>query len=198
VSAGDARSICVFCGSSPGVRPAYAEAARATGRALLERGLGLVYGGGRVGLMGIVADTVLAGGGQVVGVIPDALMRREVGHEGLTVLHVVETMHERKALMADLSAGFVALPGGLGTYEEFFEVLTWSQLGFHPKPCGVLNVEGYFDPLLALVEHGMAEGFIRERHRALVLDDTDAGRLLDRFAGFRADPGDKWIEPGQR
>jgi uncharacterized protein (TIGR00730 family) len=190
--------ICVFCGSSAGKRPAYAEAARATGRALLERGLGLVYGGGNVGLMGVLADTVLAGGGEVIGVIPEALMRREVGHSGLTTLHVVDTMHQRKALMADLSSGFVALPGGLGTYEEFFEVLTWSQLGFHPKPCGVLNVDGYFEPLLDMVAHGVTEGFIRDRHQALVMHDSDAGRLLDRFSSFKPDAGDKWIWPEQR
>jgi hypothetical protein len=188
----------VFCGSNPGRRPEYTEAARALGRALVERGLGLVYGGGKVGLMGIVADTVLAGGGEVVGVIPEALMAREVGHAGLTRMHVVRTMHERKALMADQADGFVALPGGFGTFEEFCEVLTWSQLGFHPKPCGLLNVAGYYDPLLALFDRGVEERFIPPQHRALVIEETDPSRLLDRFATFRPPATPKWITPEER
>jgi uncharacterized protein (TIGR00730 family) len=192
------RRICVFCGSNPGRRPEYAGAAREMGRVLVERGLGLVYGGGKVGLMGIVADTVLAGGGEAVGVIPEALMAREVGHLGLTALHVVATMHERKALMADLADGFVALPGGFGTFEEFCEVLTWSQLGFHPKPCGLLNVAGYYDPLLALFDHAVEEGFVPPHHRALVIEETDPARLLDRFAAFRPPSTSKWITPGER
>jgi uncharacterized protein (TIGR00730 family) len=190
--------ICVFCGSNAGARPEYAGAARAMGRALLERGIGLVYGGGNVGLMGIVADTVLAGGGEVIGVIPEALMAREVGHDALTELHVVRTMHERKAMMADRADGFVALPGGFGTLEEFFEVLTWSQLGVHPKPCGLLNVAGYYDPLLALVDRGVEEGFIPPRHRALVIEETDPARLIDRFAAFVPPATAKWIEPAER
>jgi len=192
------RRVCVFCGSNPGRRPEYAEAAREMGRVLLERGLGLVYGGGNVGLMGIVADTVLAGGGEVAGVIPEALVAREVGHAGLTALHVVRTMHERKAMMADLADGFVALPGGFGTFEEFCEVLTWSQLGFHPKPCGLLNVAGYYGPLLALFDHAVEEGFIPARHRALVIEDTDPARLLDRFAAFRPPTSSKWISRDER
>ena len=192
------RRICVFCGSNAGRRPEYAEAAREMGRVLVERGIGLVYGGGNVGLMGIVADTVLAAGGEVVGVIPEALMAREVGHAGLTEMHVVRTMHERKALMADRADGFVALPGGFGTFEEFCEVLTWSQLGFHPKPCGLLNVAGYYDLLLALFSHAVDEGFVPPQHRALVIEETDPARLLDRFADFRPPTAGKWITPDER
>jgi hypothetical protein len=192
------RRICVFCGSNPGRKPEYADAARAVGRALVERGLGLVYGGGNVGLMGIVADTVLSAGGEVIGVIPEALMAREVGHTDLTQLHVVRTMHERKALMADLSDAFLALPGGFGTFEEFCEVLTWSQLGFHPKPCGLLNVAGYYDPLLALFDRGVEEGFITARHRRLVLEETDAARMLEELAAFQPASSPKWIGPAER
>ncbi|HYH79250.1 MAG TPA: TIGR00730 family Rossman fold protein [Longimicrobium sp.] len=198
MSEGKLRRVCVFCGSNAGRRPEYAEAAREMGRVLAERGLGLVYGGGNVGLMGEVADTVLAAGGEVVGVIPEALMAREVGHAGLTQLHVVKTMHERKAMMADLCDGFVALPGGFGTFEEFCEVLTWSQLGFHPKPCGLLNVAGYYDTLLALFDHATAEGFVPEKHRALVIEEADPRRLLDRFAAFTPPTTTKWIRPDER
>ena len=187
------KRVCVFCGSSAGTRPVYAEAARAMGRTLAERGTGLVYGGGRVGLMGEVADAVLAAGGEVTGVIPRGLMEREVGHRGLTSLEVVGTMHERKARMADLADGFVALPGGYGTLDELCEVLTWSQLGIHAKPCGVLNVEGYFDALLALFDHSVAEGFVRPAHRALVLEGAEPGELLDRMAAFSAPSTEKWI-----
>ena len=195
---GGLRRVCVFCGSSPGRLPLYGDAARATGRALLERGLGLVYGGGNVGLMGVVADTVLEGGGEVIGVIPEALMAREVGHRELTELHVVRTMHERKAMMADRADAFLALPGGFGTFEEFCEVLTWSQLGFHPKPCGLLNAGGYYDPLLALFDRGVDEGFIRPQHRALVIEETDPVRLIDRFADFQPPTIGKWIKPDER
>jgi hypothetical protein len=189
----------VFCGSSAGVRPEYTEAAAAVGRLLAERGIGLVYGGGKVGLMGVLADAVLAAGGEAVGVIPHALEAREVGHTGLTELHVVDTMHQRKALMADLADGFVALPGGFGTYEEFFEVLTWSQLGIHPKPCGVLNTAGFYDALLALADHAVAEGFVRAEHRQLVLVETDPAVLLDRMAAFAPPPTvGKWITPDER
>src|SRR4051812_36448175 len=169
--------VCVFCGSSRGSRPAYNEAARRTGSALARHGLGLVYGGGRVGLMGVVADAALAEGGRVVGVIPDPLATKEVAHGGLTELHVVGGMHERKALMARLSAGFLTLPGGIGTYEEFFEILTWFALGLHPKPIGILNVETYFNPLLSLLDHGVAERFIRPRDVA-VLDVSDQPESL--------------------
>jgi uncharacterized protein (TIGR00730 family) len=192
------RRVCVFCGSNPGRRPEYLRTAREMGRVLVERGLGLVYGGGNVGLMGAVADTVLAAGGEVVGVIPEALMAREVGHTGLSHLHVVKTMHERKAMMADLCDGFVALPGGFGTFEEFCEVLTWSQLGIHPKPCGLLNVAGFYDTLLALFDHATAEGFVSRNHRALVIEDTDPARLLDRFAAFTPSITSKWIGPDER
>jgi uncharacterized protein (TIGR00730 family) len=192
------KRVCVFCGSSPGARPEYEAAAREMGEALLERGAGLVYGGARVGLMGAVADAVLRGGGEVIGVIPRALMTREVAHGGLTALHVVDTMHERKAMMADLADGFVAMPGGFGTFEEFCEVLTWSQLGFHPKPCGLLNVAGYYAPLLAMFDHAVAEAFVRPAHRALVLDEAEPRALLQRMAAFIPPVVDKWITRDER
>ena len=193
------RRVCVFCGSSPGARPAYADAARATAAALLDRGIGLVYGGGDVGLMGVVADAVLAGGGEVIGVIPEALVTREVAHLEVTDLRVVGSMHERKALMADLADGFVALPGGLGTFEELSEILTWSQLGLHDKPCGVLDVEAFWAPFLTLLDHAVDEGFIRPAHRGLLLDDTDPARLLDRLESFRPVGVEKWLDrPQQR
>ena len=192
------KRICVFCGSSAGAREEYAQAARSMGTLLAERGIGLVYGGGRVGLMGVVADAVLAAGGEAVGVIPEALMRREVGHLALTELHVVGSMHERKALMADLSDGFIAMPGGYGTFEEFCEVLTWSQLGIHPKPCGLLNVAGYYAPLLAMFDHAVAEGFVRSTHRGIVLEADDPASLLARMAAFQPPATEKWISPGQR
>jgi len=192
------KRVCVFCGSSAGTRPVYAEAARAMGRLLAERGIGLVYGGGRVGLMGEVADAVLAAGGEVTGVIPRGLMEREVGHRGLTTLHVTGTMHERKALMVDLSDGFVALPGGYGTLDELCEALTWSQLGIHARPCGVLNVDGYFDALLALFDHAVREGFVREAHRGLVLEASEPAALLDAMGRFQAPTTEKWIREGDR
>jgi uncharacterized protein (TIGR00730 family) len=172
----DRPHICVFCGSQVGARPAYAEAARRVGAALARHGLGLVYGGGRVGLMGLVADAVLAAGGRVFGVIPEPLSQKEIAHDGLTELAVVPGMHERKALMAARSAGFLALPGGVGTLEEFFEILTWAVLGLHNKPIGLLNVAGYYDPLLRLLDHAVSERFVRPQHLALlkVSDDPDA------------------------
>jgi uncharacterized protein (TIGR00730 family) len=176
------KSVCVFTGSSAGTRPEYREAARDLGRLLAERGIGLVYGGARVGLMGAVADAALEAGGSVIGVIPEALVAREIAHTALTELHVVGSMHERKALMADLSDAFVALPGGWGTLEEFFEVLTWALLGFHSKPCALLNVGGYFDRLLAFVEHAAAEGFVRQNPRELVLVADEPVALLQRLA----------------
>jgi uncharacterized protein (TIGR00730 family) len=178
------KRICVFCGSSMGNRPAYAEAAAGLGRMLAGRGLGLVYGGGNVGLMGIMADAALAAGGEVIGVIPEALMKWEVGHLDLTQLHVVGSMHERKARMAELADAFIALPGGIGTMEELFEVWTWAQLGLHPKPLGFLDSEGYYDHLHAFLDHMTAEGFLRDRHRAMVAVDDDPARLLDTFAGY--------------
>lgn len=187
------RRVCLFCGSAAGARPEYAHAAATLGRLLARRGIALVYGGGHVGLMGIAADAALAAGGQVIGVIPQALMDREVGHGGVSELHVVPTMHERKALMYDLSDAFVALPGGMGTLDELCEILTWSQLGLHAKPCGVLNVAGYFDALLAFFDHATAEGFIRPAHRALAPAEADAERLLDRLAAACAAGGEGWI-----
>ena len=179
-------SICVFTGSRVGRLADYREAAVAFGEALLARNLRLVYGGGNVGLMGVIADTVLAGGGEVVGVIPDSLRRREVAHLSLTALHVVETMHERKAMMAELSDGFVAMPGGLGTLEELFEVLTWAQLGFHGKPCGLLNVAGYYDGLIDFVDGQVGEGFVSQAHRDMIYVDDDPAGLLGAFAAHES------------
>ncbi|MDT0632417.1 TIGR00730 family Rossman fold protein [Rubrivirga sp. S365] len=175
------RRVCVYCGSRPGARLAYAEAARSLGTLLAEAGIGLVTGGGRVGLMGVVADAVLAAGGEAVGVIPHALAEREVGHDGLTALHVVASMHERKATMADLADAFVALPGGLGTLEEIAEMLTWAQLGLHDKPCGLLDVEGYYAPLVAFVDHAVGEGFVGAEHRAALVVEAEPAALLDRL-----------------
>ena len=178
------KRLCVFCGSREGARPIYRAATEQLGKLLCERGIGLVYGGGRIGLMGLLADAVLAGGGDVIGVIPDFLSGPEVAHGGLTDLRVVQTMHERKAMMAELADGFIALPGGYGTLEEFFEILTWAQLGLHRKPCALLNIGGYYDPLLHVVAHALDEGFIRTRHRGLILDDADPGRLLHDMANY--------------
>jgi uncharacterized protein (TIGR00730 family) len=169
----DRPHVCVFCGSLRGMRPSFTEAARGLGAALAREGLGVVYGGGRVGLMGVVADAALAAGGRVVGVIPQPLATKELAHSGLTELHVVAGMHERKALMSQLSVGFATLPGGIGTLEEYFEILSWAALGLHHKPIGILNVDGYFDPLLAALEHGVKEGFIRAEQLAIV-------RVFDR------------------
>jgi uncharacterized protein (TIGR00730 family) len=187
------RSICVFCGSSLGGRPAYRAAARQLGAVLASRRLRLVYGGARVGLMREVADAAMEAGGEVTGVIPEALRAREVAHTGLSDLRIVGSMHERKALMADLSDGFLAIPGGAGTLEEFFEVWTWAQLGIHHKPCGLLNVAGYFDGLLSFLDQAVGEQFLRREHRAMVLVDDDPERLLDRYAGYRAPDVEKWI-----
>jgi uncharacterized protein (TIGR00730 family) len=187
------RRICVFCGSNLGTSPVYREAAVSLGSLLVERGIELVYGGGNIGLMGVLADAVLTAGGRVIGVIPDSLMAREVGHQGLNELRIVKSMHERKALMSDLSDGFVALPGGFGTLEEFCEVVTWSQLGIQSKPCGLLNVAGYYDPLLVLFDHAVREGFLREENRHLVLHDRDPERLLEKMSNFAHAPADKWI-----
>ncbi|MCO5166052.1 MAG: TIGR00730 family Rossman fold protein [Planctomycetes bacterium] len=175
----DPPRVTVFCGSQAGLRPRHAEAARALGRALVRRGLGLVTGGGRVGLMGVVADAVLEAGGEAIGVIPRLLATRELAHDGMTHLHVVETMHERKALMATLGGAFVALPGGMGTLEELFEVLTWAQLGIHHKPVGVLDVSGFWAPLATFLDHQVDEGFLRPPHRALLLRADEPDALLD-------------------
>jgi len=187
------KRICVFAGSSSGTRDNYAATARELGRLLALRNLGLVYGGARVGLMGTLADTALAAGGRVIGVIPEALVAREVAHHGLTDLRIVGSMHERKALMADLSDGFIALPGGWGTLDEFFEVLTWAQLGLHQKPCGVINVEGYFDPLLAFVNRSVSEGFLRVEHASMIAVSSSAAELLDMMAAFKPPRVEKWI-----
>jgi uncharacterized protein (TIGR00730 family) len=189
------RRICVFCGSSTGTRPEYLEAARHLGETLASRGLGLVYGGAHVGLMGRVADACRSAGGHVTGVIPERLVDAEVAHVGLDDLRIVGSMHERKALMAELADGFVALPGGFGTLEEFCEVLTWSQLGLHPvpKPCALLDVAGFYEPLVALFDRGVDEGFVRPAHRGLVLVDDDVDLLLDRLAAWTPPPATrKW------
>ena len=175
------RRICVFCGSSSGNDVVYRQAAQAVGRLLSQRGIELVYGGGNVGLMGMVADACLEGGGRVIGVIPEALKNKELAHHGLTDLRVVGSMHERKALMADLSDAFIALPGGYGTWDEFCEVLTWSQLGIQHKACALLDVNGYYGPLLAMADKAVSEGFLREVHRGLMLSDDAPTRLLDRL-----------------
>ncbi len=180
------RSVCVYCGSSPGSRDDYRTAAEALADQLVAQGLGLVYGGAKVGLMGCIADRVLAGGGAVTGVIPSALVDLEVAHPGLTTLEVVPDMHARKARMAELADGFVAMPGGLGTLEELFEMLTWSQLGFHAKPVGLLNAAGFYDQLLAFLDHASDEGFMRVEHRALLLASGSAGQLLSMLVGWRS------------
>ena len=182
------KAVCVFCGSSVGARPEYVLAARAFGAELARRQLALVYGGGNVGLMGALADAVLDGGGRVIGVIPFALAERELAHSRASEMHVVRTMHERKARMAELSNGFVALPGGFGTFEEICEMITWAQLGIHRKPCGVVNVAGYFDGLLCQFDRAVADGLLREGHRGLVVAEPDPERLLDHMAAWQPPP----------
>ena len=191
------KRICVYCGSSRGRRPEYEQAARQLGEALLERELGLIYGGASVGIMGAVADTLLAGGGEAIGVIPEALAIKEVAHEHLSEQHIVATMHERKALMADLADGFIALPGGWGTLEEIFEALTWAQLGFHEKPCGLLNVAGYYDQLAAFLEQAFDEQFVRPVYRELLLLAEQPAELLERLATYEAPRVKKWVSPVQ-
>ena len=191
------RRVCVFCGASSGRLPAYADAARALGAAIARRGLGLAYGGGRVGLMGAVADGALRGGGEVVGVIPQELVDRELAHGGLTDLRVVGSLHERKALMAELSDGFVALPGGFGTLDELLEQLTWSQLGLHAKPVGLLDVEEYWRPLIELARHATEEGFVRESDLAAIAVASEPDVLLDRLEKMTHEerPRPKWTSP---
>ena len=189
--------VCVYAGSNPGSDPAYADAARALASLLAERDIGLVYGGGKVGLMGVLADTALAAGGEVIGVMPQALVDREIAHRGLSELRVVGSMHDRKALMADLSDAFVALPGGIGTLEELIEVYTWSQLGIHDKPCGVLNVRGYYDALASFLDHAVDEGFLRPQHRAVLTVAADPADLLERFAAYDPPTVAKWLELDQ-
>lgn len=191
------KRICVFCGSNSGSHPSYLAAARATGAALARRGIGLVYGGGRVGLMGVLADAARNQGGEVIGVIPGALVAKELAYEGLEDLRVVGSMHERKALMADLADAFIALPGGYGTLEEFCEMLTWAQLGLHQKPCGILNVEGFYGGLLSFFDHAVGEGFVRGAHRSLVVEAEDPERLLDLLMTYRPPFLDKWIHRGE-
>ncbi len=186
------KRVCVFCGSSNGARPSYRDAAADLGRLLASERVGIVYGGGNVGLMGALADAALAAGGEVIGVIPEHLVSKELAHARVD-LRVVHSMHERKALMADLSDAFIALPGGYGTLEEFCEVLTWSQLGLHAKPCALLNVDGYYDNLLGLADHAVSEGFVRPESRDLVLVDEDAARLLARLSSWRAPSLERWL-----
>ena len=185
--------ICIFCGSSTGMRREYADAAKAMGQALIRRRIGLVYGGGCVGLMGTVADAVMGGGGEVIGVIPEALVTRELAHGDITQLIIVHSMHDRKAKMAELADAFIALPGGYGTFEEFCEILTWAQLGLHRKPCGILNVNNYYEPLLRLFDNAVAEGFLRPGNRRLVIEETDPSRLLDMLETHIPPQTEKWI-----
>jgi uncharacterized protein (TIGR00730 family) len=189
------RRVCVFCGSQTGNDPVYAHAARELGQLLARRGIGLVYGGGQVGLMGVIAGAALAAGGEVIGVIPENLKRRELAYENLTELFVTQTMHERKQRMADLADGFVALPGGFGTLEEFCEIVTWAQLGIHSKPCALLNVNRYYDALLALLDHALHEGFLRPVYRALVLTAHEPQGLLAAMEGWQPPALEKWLTP---
>jgi len=190
--------LCVFCGSSAGGRPGYADAARRLGAELVARGIGLVYGGGKVGLMGVLADAVLTQGGEAIGIIPEPSVARELAHRGLTELRIVGSMHERKATMAALADGFIALPGGFGTLEETFEILTWAQLGIHAKPVGVLNVEGYWDGLRQLVGQAVAEGFVRPAYAELLMFAETPAALLDRFAAWRPpDIPRAWLDPSR-
>jgi uncharacterized protein (TIGR00730 family) len=189
------KRVCVFCGSSLGNNPVIVDAAERLGRAIVARGLELVYGGARVGLMGRVADAALAAGGHVIGVIPQSLVDHEIAHTGLPDLRIVASMHERKALMERLSDGFVALPGAMGTFEEVCEIFTWGQLGLHRKPCGLLNVDGFYAPFLQLLDGAVASGFLRQEYRDMVLVDTDPIALLDHFAAYRPAAQPKWITP---
>lgn len=187
------KRICVFCGSSFGARSAYRKAAEEVGTHLAEQGITVVYGGAKVGLMGVVADSALAAGGEVVGVIPESMVTREIAHTGLTELRIVKSMHERKATMAELSDGFIALPGGFGTFEEFCEVLTWSQLGLHRNPCGLLNIEGYYDALLRMFDTATEEQLLKVQNRALVLAHTEVDKLIELFRMWKPQVVQKWI-----
>lgn len=189
--------VCVYCASNDGARPEYVAAARALGRAIATRGMCVVYGGGRVGLMGALADAALAAGGEVVGVMPHALVQREVAHHGLTALHVVDSMHERKAMLADMSDAFIAMPGGLGTLEEFFETWTWAQLGVHQKPVGLLDVEGYWQPLIRMLEHATTEGFVRGTPQEWLVMEREADDMLDRLATFTPPQMRRWLRLGE-
>jgi uncharacterized protein (TIGR00730 family) len=189
-----AKKICVFAGSRSGARPEYVEAARQLGRILVERNYGLVYGGGNIGLMGVLADAVLEADGHVIGVIPEPFVVREVAHRGLSELRVVQSMHERKAVMAELSDGFIALPGGIGTMEEFFEVLSWAQLGIHTKPCGLLNVRNYYQDIVEFLDRAVEEGFLKPQHRSLLLVESEPDPLLEHFERFAAPRVTRWFD----
>jgi uncharacterized protein (TIGR00730 family) len=189
------KSLCVYCGSSMGKSPAYAKAARDLAKSMVDDNIALVYGGGKVGLMGAIADEVLRLGGEATGVIPKALLDKEVGHAGLTRLHIVKDMHERKAMMADLSDGFIAMPGGIGTFEELFEVFTWSRLGFHDKPIGLLNVNGFYDGLIAFLQHTVKQGFLSTVQESLLMHEAEANALLERFKAFRPAAHEKLLNP---
>jgi uncharacterized protein (TIGR00730 family) len=191
-------SVAVYCGSNLGTDPAYARAAASLGRTLADRGMRLVYGGGHVGLMGAVADAVTQHGAEAHGVITEALQAKEIAHEGLTSLKVVKTMHERKAAIADAADAFVMLPGGFGTFDEFFEVVTWTQLGIHAKPCGILDVAGFFAPLRALLDGAVTAGFVHPAHRDMVIVDDDPARLLDRLAAWTPVTVSKWLDRAER
>lgn len=186
-------SICVYCGSSPGRIEAYGSAGCALAKSLVSRNIRLVYGGAGIGIMGMVADQVLKLGGQAIGVIPKALAHKEVAHKNLTELHVTQSMHERKMLMAELSDGFIALPGGIGTLEELFEIWTWAQLGFHNKPCGLLNVEGYYDSLIGFLDHVLAEQFVKKDHHAMLIVETNPDALLDRYINYQPPVIRHWV-----
>ncbi len=187
------KTLCIYCGSSPGRLDAYGTAGCALAKALVSRNISLVYGGAGIGLMGMVADQVLKLGGEVIGVIPKALAHKEVAHKNLTQLHVTESMHERKMLMAELSDGFIALPGGIGTLEELFEIWTWAQLGFHHKPCGLLNVEGYYDSLIGFLDHVLAEKFVKKEHHAMLIIETNPDLLLDRYINYQPPAVRHWV-----
>ena len=187
------KTICVYCGSSDGKDPAFLESARALGKEMLKRNIGLVYGGASVGVMGEIANTIMAGGGEVIGVIPKGIADKEVAHSGITELIIVKSMHERKAKMAELSDGFISLPGGIGTLEELFEVLTWAQLGFHTKPCSLLNVNGYYDHLLKFLDHAVANDFVKKIHTDMLLKETDPAKLLEQMIDHTPIIVDKWI-----
>lgn len=190
-------NICVYLGSNTGRTPVYVEQAQALGRELARRDIGLVYGGSNVGLMGALADAALQAGGRVIGILPERLKSKEMAHPGLTELHIVATMHERKHMMAELADGFIALPGGAGTFEEIFETWTWAQLGFHAKPCGLLNIAGYYDKLADFLDHAAQERFMREEHRTMLMVESSPAALLDRYAAYQAPTVSKWITEGK-
>ncbi|RPI75311.1 MAG: TIGR00730 family Rossman fold protein [Desulfobacteraceae bacterium] len=185
-------NVCVYCGSSPGRIDLYAESARTLAAALVDRNIGLVYGGASVGLMGLVADSVLTGGGRVTGVIPQAMVEKEIVHNGLTNLHITKSMHERKTIMSELSDGFIALPGGIGTLEELFEIWNWAELGYHQKPCGLLNIANYFDGLIGFLEHSVAEKFVKKSHFEMLIVESEPGRILERFTTYVPTYASKW------